>query len=57
MDEAKTMLSIGSHYENIVNLQGITIDMDVNQGTVTQVCCFLGQMLLAQGFYSILTLH
>ena len=27
MDEAKTMLTVGKYNENIVNLQGICIDM------------------------------
>ena len=28
MDEAKTMLSVGTYHDNIVNLQGISYDAD-----------------------------
>ena len=38
MDEAKTMFSIGSYHENIVNLQGVTYQEDLEQETLTQVC-------------------
>ena len=39
MEEAKTMLSIGSYNENIVNLQGITYETDPEQENLTRVCC------------------
>ena len=39
MEEAKTMLSIGSYNKNIVNLQGITYETDPEQETLTRVCC------------------
>ena len=35
MDEARSMLEVGSYHENIVNLQGVTCG--VEQGTITQV--------------------
>ena len=35
MDEAKTMWKVGSYHENIVNLQGISVN--VEQGSIRRV--------------------
>ena len=37
MDEAKTMFSIGTYHENIVNLQGIGYEADFVRGNLSQV--------------------
>lgn len=37
IDEAKTMFSLGSYNENIVNLQGISYEADHKHDTLTQV--------------------
>ena len=39
IDEAKTMISLGSYHENIVNLQGMTVG--VVDATIHRVCSFL----------------
>ena len=31
MDEAKTMWKVGSYHENIVNLQGITVNVELDE--------------------------
>ena len=36
MEEAKSMLEVGSYHENIVNLQGVTCLIE--NGTLHQVC-------------------
>ena len=35
MDEAKTMWKVGSYHENIVNLQGISVN--VEEGSIRRV--------------------
>ena len=37
MEEAKTMYSIGSYHENIVNLQGIAYETDFDNGRLSKV--------------------
>ena len=37
IDEAKTMISLGSYNENIVNLQGISYEVDHSYDTLKQV--------------------
>ena len=37
IDEAKTMISLGSYNENIVNLQGISYEIDHSYDTLKQV--------------------
>ena len=37
LDEAKSMLEIGSYHDNIVNLQGIAYEMNVQQDYFTEV--------------------
>ena len=37
IDEAKTMFSLGSYNENIVNLQGVSFEVDHNYDTLKQV--------------------
>ena len=37
LDEAKSMLEIGSYHENIVNLQGISYTTDSETGNIAQV--------------------
>ena len=37
MEEAKTMYSIGSYHENIVNLQGIAYETDFDHGRLSKV--------------------
>ena len=37
MDEAKTMFSLGSYNENIVNLQGVSFEVDHEYDTLKQV--------------------
>ena len=37
MDEAKTMFSIGTYHENIVNLQGIGYEADFVHEKLSQV--------------------
>ena len=37
MDEAKTMFSIGTYHENIVNLQGIGYEADFVNGNLSDV--------------------
>ena len=36
IDEAKTMFSIGSYNDNIVNLQGVTYEIDHKYDTLKQ---------------------
>ena len=37
IDEAKTMITLGSYNENIVNLQGVSYEVDHNYDTLKQV--------------------
>ena len=37
IDEAKTMISLGSYHENIVNLQGVSYEVDHKYDTLKQV--------------------
>ena len=37
LDEAKTMLEVGSYHESIVNLQGIDYETDNNGKTLSEV--------------------
>ena len=37
MDEAKTMLSVGGYQEHIVNLQGVTCDIDCEKQAISSV--------------------
>ena len=37
MDEAKTMLSVGGYHEHIVNLQGVTCEIDCERQAVLNV--------------------
>ena len=44
MDEAKTMWKVGRYHENIVNLQGITVN--VHEGSIRQVNIIISIMNL-----------
>ena len=41
MDEAKSMLTIGSYHDNIVNLQGISYKLDATTKNITNVSVML----------------
>ena len=37
LDEAKCMVTVGGYHTNIVNLQGIILEEDISNGSITKV--------------------